>query len=324
VQRYIGVVGLALAAAAVIWLGRNSFEVQGLDQISVQPRAPDAAGDGTRPAPVAGDAIRVASFNIQVFGQAKVDNPRLLALLAAVCRGFDLVAIQEVRSQSQDVLPRLVEAINAEGRRYDYAVGPRLGRTSSKEQYAFVFDTATIEIDRSCLYTVEDPGDRLHREPLVAWFRARGPPPSEAFTFTLVNLHTDPDETDTEVAALAEVYRAVRDDGRGEDDTILLGDFNVDERGFGPLAALPDVYWVVSGIPTNTRGTRTYDNLLFNRRATEEFTGRGGVYDLLAEHGLTVEQALEVSDHLPVWGEFSRREGGQPGRFATRPFGEGR
>ena len=38
----------------------------------------------------------------------------------------------------------------------------------------------------------------LHREPLVGWFRVRGPDASQAFTFTLVNIHTDPDEVATE------------------------------------------------------------------------------------------------------------------------------
>jgi hypothetical protein len=55
---------------------------------------------------------------------------------------------------------------------------------------------------------------------------------------------------------------------------------------------------------------------LFTLPATQEFTGRGGVFDLIREYNLTVDEALEVSDHLPVWAEFSIYEGGQPGRFA--------
>ena len=105
--------------------------------------------------------------------------------------------------------------INAAGHQYDYAIGPRLGRSTSKEQYAYLYDTETIEVDRHAMYTVEDPDDLLHREPLVAGFRARGAPANEAFTFTLVNIHTDPDETDGEIDALADVFQAVRNDGRG-------------------------------------------------------------------------------------------------------------
>ena len=52
--------------------------------------------------------------------------------------------------------------------------------------------------------------------------------------------------------------------------------------------------------------------------ATVEFTGRGGVFDFLREYNLTLAQALEVSDRLPVWAEFSIYEGGQFGRVAQR------
>ena len=54
---------------------------------------------------------------------------------------------------------------------------------------------------------MHDPQDMLHREPLVAMFRARGPSPQEAFTFVLMDFHTDPDETKEELDALGQVYR---------------------------------------------------------------------------------------------------------------------
>ena len=41
--------------------------------------------------------------------------------------------------------------------------------------------------------------------------------------------------------------------------------------------------------------------------------------DMIREFNLTMDEALEVSDHMPIWAEFTVREGGQPGRVATRP-----
>ncbi len=41
--------------------------------------------------------------------------------------------------------------------------------------------------------------------------------------------------------------------------------------------------------------------------------------DLMREYNLTMEQALEVSDHLPIWAEFSIYENGHPGPVATLP-----
>ena len=58
-------------------------------------------------------------------------------------------------------------------------------------------------------------------------------PPERAFTFTLVDIHTDPDETKTELNALADTFVGVQQNGSGEDDVILLGDLNVDENNLG-------------------------------------------------------------------------------------------
>ncbi len=161
---------------------------------------------------------------------------------------------------------------------------------------------------------MNDPDDLFHRPPLVASFRVRGPPPEQAFTFTLIDIHTEPAEAKAEVKSRwRKSYRAVRNDGRGEDDVILLGDLNADEKKFGMLQQIPNMTWIISGVPTNTRRTETYDNMLFDRAATIEFTGRAGVFDLVREFNLTEQQALEVSDHFPIWAEFSAYEGGQPG-----------
>ena len=261
--------------------------------------------------------IRIAAFNIQVFGEAKINNPEVMPIVVEILKNFDLIAIQEIRAQ-QDVCQALVQMLNRDGRyRYDYVIGPRLGRSSSKEQYAYIFDMATVEVDRAQLYTVDDRNDLLHREPLVGWFRARGPQPHEAFTFTLVNVHTDPDEVDRELDVLDDVFLAVRDDQRQEDDVIMLGDFNAHNTKLGQLGQLPGLVCVVNNTHTNTRGDKQYDNILFNRTATTEFGGRGGVFDFLRQYNLTLEQALAVSDHLPVWAELSVYEGGGPRSLAA-------
>lgn len=308
------------------WVFLQNFKIAGLEGISLTPRGntPAVESYATNLPNVerGGSTIRIASFNIQVFGEKKLANPRVRTLLAEIVRNFDIVAIQEIRSK-QDIMPAFIDVLNSTGRHYDFVIGPRLGRTSSKEQYAFVFDTASIEVDRQALYTVGDPNDLLHREPLVGWFRVRGPAPDQAFTFSLVNIHTDPDETKQELDALAEVFRKVRDDGRMEDDVIVLGDLNVDDDHLGLLGQIPQMHWAVSHLATNTRGTKQYDNILFSQLATSEYTGRWGVFDMIRQFNLTMDEALEVSDHMPIWAEFSLQEGGQRGRIATRPFGSG-
>ncbi len=263
--------------------------------------------------------IRIATFNIQVFGTSKLAKPEVMEVLARVVRRFDVVAVQEIRSTDQTVVPQFVQHINSQGAQYSFVIGPRLGRTSSKEQYAFLYDTTRIAVDPNTVYTVNDPADYLHREPLVARFQVRAAGSSVPFSFKLVNIHTDPDETDMELDALDDVFLAVQQDGSGEDDVVLLGDLNVDEYHLGQLGKLPGIAWVVTGTTTNTRRNAAYDNIIFHSGATSEYTGLWGVTDLATEYGLTLEQALAVSDHLPVWAEFSPVEA-VAGPMAVRPL----
>jgi endonuclease/exonuclease/phosphatase family metal-dependent hydrolase len=292
----------------------------GLLNFPTQSAPLNAPANNASPTPLfGGPAIRIASFNVQTFGDAKAAKPYVMATLAAVIHNFHLVAIQEIRTQDDYFLDNFLRNyVNQNGRVYDRVVGPRLGRSSSTEQYAFLYDTTAIELNRYSIYTVNDPDDLLHREPLVAMFRVRGPPPQQAFTFVLVNIHTDPDETDTEVDTLAQVFQAVRRASGGEDDVILLGDLNVDDGHLGALGRLDGVRPIVRNLFTNTRQDALYDNFILHQPSTAEFTGRWGVFNFQQAFKLSLDQALQVSDHLPIWAEFSAYESTTPGRVATR------
>lgn len=303
--------GLAFAGCNVEQLEKMAAELQQQQQqnqsAQTSTSAPTAGGVTAAPS---GDTIRIASYNIQVFGQSKLGKPDVMKVLTDVVRKFDIVAVQELRSSEQDVIPRFLAMINADGRNYDAIVGPRLGRTSSKEQYVFIYDKNRIAVEPNSVYTINDPSDLLHREPLVATFRAIGADQSRIpFRFTLINIHTDPDETDEELDALGEVYQLVRYSGQ-EDDVILLGDLNVSYKKLGALGQIPGITWTVSDEPTNTLRKSSYDNLVFLAADTREFTGTAAVFDTQNQFGLTLDQAMDVSDHLPVWGEFSAYEAG--------------
>jgi hypothetical protein len=235
------------------------------------------------------------------------------------------VAIQEIRTQDEYFIDNFLRTyVNANGRAYDKVIGPRLGRTVSKEQYAILYDTAAIEVNPRSIFTVNDPDDLLHREPLVAMFRVRGPPPEQAFTFVLVDIHTDPQLAASEVDTLAKAFQSVRrafarDGLNSEDDIILLGDLNVDDRHLGDLGQLDGVRPLIRGQYTNTIQNAQYDNIIIHLPSTTEFSGRSGVFDFPRFCGLSREQALQVSDHMPVWAEFSAYESATPGRVAARP-----
>jgi len=274
--------------------------------------------DGRPPARAAQPTIRMATFNLSRLDERKLSNRRVSDVLAKIIPQFELVAVQGLHGQTQAAVVRLVERINAAtGRQYGFAACPPGQRDPAEEYSAFLFDETALEVDRSTLHLVADQANRFRHPPLVAAFRVRGPAEAEAFTFTLINVQSTPEHTAAELDLLRDVCKAVRDDGRGEDDIILLGDLGADENHLGKLAQMPDMTIAVTSTPTTVRGTRRVDNILFDRRATTEFTGRSGVVDMMRECDLTMEEALEVAEHLPVWAEFSSYEGGQPGRVAA-------
>ena len=147
--------------------------------------------------------------------------------------------------------------------------------------------------------------------------RLRGDPdPAEAFTFTLVNLERDAHGMPVDRQFLDHVYHAVRDDRPDEDDVILLGDLGASGGGSDATEALSRLTAAISDTPTTLQGGLPTDNILFDPRATTEFTGRAGVLDLMRELELTWREVSEVSEHLPVWAEFSPHEGGGYGHVA--------
>jgi len=271
--------------------------------------------------------ILIGSFNIQTFGPSKMNDRWVMERLADVIRMFDVVAIQEIRSLDQTLLPVLMSYVNSSGSRYEFVIGPRLGRTDSKEQYAYIFDAKRIASGINATYTLNDDIDVLHREPLIGRFVVRSNLTNRPWTFSLVNLHTDPDEAIQEVNSMGGIMREIRNwefTSAQEDDCILLGDLNAAPRKMEALQSIGGVYPLIANQPTNVRETELYDNILIEPGFTSEYTQRSGILSLRNLFGLASNDALKISDHNPVWAEFSieevdNRETQNDRQIATQP-----
>ena len=221
----------------------------------------EGAADQPPAAPPA-PAIRMATFNLDGLDDNRLANPKVCDSLVRILSRFDVVALQHIHSGNRGVLMRLKDQINATGRCFDFVTCPTLDRDPAEIYNAMLFDATTVEVDHSTVHSVDAPPGTFHVLPLVAEFRVRGPPPSEAFTFALVNVLVDPRRGPQELDSLAEVFRAARDSGRasdsghGEDDIIMLGDFEADPEHLGRLGHVPGLVAAVNGVPTTTRGTR--------------------------------------------------------------------
>ncbi len=260
--------------------------------------------------------FRIASFNLHNFGPAKSKRPHVLDLYAKIIRQFDIVAVQGIRTEDTNTIASLLDAINASNGPYAILTSPRLGRTQGKHQYAFIYNTRVVQpLGRP--YVVADPDGLLNRPPFVGWFRTVGIPDNRAFTFSLVNHHIEAEHAESEVLHLLDLCRAVRQDGRHEDDVILTGTLQVGDHDLTPLLAGTSYNWLIRSQGTVVDGDWQVDNFIVDSKSTVEFTGRSGVLDFLRLHNLSVAQALEVSEHLPIWAEFFQEEGRSSGLVAT-------
>ena len=260
----------------------------------------------TQPEPISTNKIKIAAFNIQVFGVSKAGKQNVMEVLSNIARNFDIIAIQEIRDASQTTMPAYKDRINSlDGPDYDFIISERLGRTTSKEQYAYLYNTQTIEpLNPSTTYPEQT--DSFHREPYIAPFKAI----NGNFDFVLITIHADPDEATEEINALAEVVSYAKQAYQGEGDIIILGDLNADCSYFdeeGPATiGSPDYHWLIdNSLDTTTKSTVcTYDRIIITPETIEDYTGNSNVFRYDTEYGLTYDGTIEVSDHYPVYAEF--------------------
>ncbi len=169
---------------------------------------------------VTNGTIKLAAFNLQVFGTTKAGKPEVMGVLSKIIRNYDVIAVQEIRDSSQTALPLLKNAVNSMGKpQYDYVVSERLGRTTSKEQYAYIFNTQTMQVIGSP-YVYPDTNDLFQREPYVSEFKAK----NGNFDFVLVTIHTDPDTATQEINDLPKVVEDAKGRYQAEGDFIIMGD----------------------------------------------------------------------------------------------------
>lgn len=286
-----------------------------------------------------GRTLLIASWNIRQFGgggQAERDHEAMF-YLAQVIDKFDLVAIQEVKSD----LRQLDELVTTLGGWWRYLVSDVCtGEGGNSERMAFVYDSRKLSFG-GLAGEFESPGsmrgsdkkkakfkggDSTSRSPYFAGFRAGW------FKFTICTMHAYYGTASADIAQRAQDARLtaerLRDRMKQKDrwarNAILLGDFNIfadddktarslEQQGF----ASPHM---LRGKATNAQGDKPFDRLLFiapdvsfqlkNAKAAVfpvfDHVYRDGDH---AEYGKTAKafsqwRTYRMSDHNPVWCEI--------------------
>ncbi|MDI3484788.1 MAG: deoxyribonuclease-like protein [Methanolobus sp.] len=251
---------------------------------------------------VASDTLRIGAFNIQVFGVTKASKPEVMDVLADIVRTYDVVAIQEIRDSSQTALPDLVDLVNSDGSQYDYVVSERLGRTTSKEQYAYVYNSKTVSVSNAYTYPEPNGTDPFHRQPYIVSIEAL----QGNYDATLIVIHTDPDEATEEINELDDVLSYAQSQNPEENDFVIMGDLNADGSYFDEdsTSDLDAYYWVIDDSQdTTTKSTDyTYDRIFLTDDS--DLAGDSGVFRFDLEYGLNEDMTINVSDHYPVFVDF--------------------
>jgi endonuclease/exonuclease/phosphatase family metal-dependent hydrolase len=248
------------------------------------------------------ETIKLFSFNMQIFGVSKAARKEAMMILADIVSRSDLTAVQEVRSADIGPVTRFMRMLPP---RYAFLLGPREGRSISKEQYWIIYDSSKMWLLEE--QTWADPQDIFERNPLGAYFQTKG-----AFDFILINNHIQPGNAAQEIAALPEVARYYQELW-GETDVALVGDFNADGSYYDEhdLAAIfpKDGYRIIITNDYDTTlasSDNTYDRIIVTASVVEDYAGACGVlrFDELYDFSELSIQPRHVSDHYPVWAEF--------------------
>jgi endonuclease/exonuclease/phosphatase family metal-dependent hydrolase len=231
-----------------------------------------------------------------------MSKPGVAGVLADIVSRFDLVAVQEVRSARPEPVERFMALLPE---RYGHVLGPREGRSSSKEQFWIIYDTEKLTVLGA--ETWPDPEDRFERNPLGVYFQTKG-----KFDFILVDVHVRPDDAAEEISALPELAAGFRELWQ-EEDLLLAGDFNADGLYYDETALSTvfsgDEYLIITGNDLDTTvaaGDNSYDRIIISSSAVEDYAFHLGVLRFEEHYDFDTlpVQPRELSDHYPVWAEF--------------------
>jgi hypothetical protein len=303
-----------------------------------------AALDEAVPAKRLGRNLLVATWNIRAFGdmsetwkRSKRDKPKRnmadVLAIAEIASRFDVVAIQEGRANLK-ALRHMLKALGPDWGLILTDVNPP--PAGNGERLAFVFDTRRAKASGLAAELVV-PDDWLRKGKIAAGALQEQfvrTPYSVSFlagteTFILTTLHViygeDAGERTGELGAIAQWLAdwAKRTSEDYHQNLIVLGDFNIDLEGDPNYEALTS-----TGLrpPAELRSQpRTIFDTVTRRHFYDQiawFTEKGAAqltlgYEgaghadsfiwtdhLLREMG-TVEKSWRISDHYPLWVEFS-------------------
>lgn len=245
--------------------------------------------------------IKLVSWNVENIGQSK--SVAEIQFMAHTLKDFDIIALQEVVAGygGSQAVAKLADELNRLGSKWDYVVSdPTTSSAYKTERYAFLWKTSVVKkIGKAWLeqqYSLE-----IDREPFYCTFEYKNK------SFTIVNFHaiTKSRQPETEIK-----YFKFLPALHPNLNLIFVGDFNCPQTHtvFNPLKKMEYVPLLIGQKTTLKKKVKhnqylasEFDNMFYPKKVTKI---NGGVLFFYKSFP-TLEQARSISDHIPIWMEFS-------------------
>ncbi|SFD87146.1 endonuclease/exonuclease/phosphatase family protein [Flavobacterium phragmitis] len=245
---------------------------------------------------------KVLSWNIENFGKSKSDNE--LQYIAKKVEAYDIIAIQEVVAGygGAQTVAKLAALLNQKGFKWEYSTSnPTTSSSYKTERYAFVWKTGKIKL-KNKPWLEQKFNLEIDREPYYATFEINKK------TVTLVNFHaiTQKKQPETEIK-----YFKFLPNQYPDLNLVFLGDFNCPEKHtvFNPLKKMGYVSALKNQKTTLKQKCKNniclaseFDNIFY--RASNFKAVNSGVITFYEDFN-SLQEARKVSDHIPIWFEFS-------------------
>jgi exonuclease III len=274
--------------------------------------------------------LLVGTWNIRAFSKLYPqweENPanpkrnlRALVYISEIISHFDVIAIQEVKVDTSGIRILLEKFLGPDWGLIISDVSA--GDSGNSERLAFIYDKRRVQPSGLAgeivlpLTSAGDPVKQFDRTPYIVGFK------SNKESFSLLTAHikygSSPSDRIPEITALSNyIANEIRDRTRVEGEEknlIILGDFNIDQRGSNPLfQAFVSTGLVVPPQLLNLKTTYNTDAKYYDQIAwfmgdlNLIDSGNAGVIDfseaIFKELSLS-DMSFRVSDHFPLWVEF--------------------
>ena len=245
---------------------------------------------------------KVLSWNLENFGKSK--SAENLNFIANTVLNYDIIAIQEVVAGygGAQAIAELNRILNEKGTKWNYIISnPTSGNSYKKERYAFLWKTKNIRLKGSP-WLEKKYHMEIDREPYYATFEI------DKKTITFANFHaiTKTKQPETEIKYfkfLPAEYPNL--------NLVFIGDFNCPQSHsvFNPLkktgfkAVLQNQKTSLKQKCKNNNCLASeFDNIFYQANSLD-YKNSGIIPFYTAFNSL--QEARKISDHIPIWFEFS-------------------